>query len=571
MNNMKFVFVILVLFLQLLLPQSFAQHGANPSGASAPSMMPPAEKLPPAVALERFKGSALSINADVIRKLPVQSQGRIKPFETYAREIVLYITGKYRFEGMDPIQFYLATMISNISSQVAMINIRDVSLREKLGFSKGERWFSLDQIDQTELESMMKPIIDKQRQNDKLVTPDEKKVLEVAQQAYLIRSIQSGEHFFQALLFENPSAGGHSEKPASIDKAQMYLKAVASQDTTAANLAAASLIETQSTQKMPDLFREKIKNMDLEIFYNHAHLFFIAGLLYFLLGIIVLAKIAKNKITPKMIIILTCIPLLMHISGFAIRVMITGFAPVTNMYGTMIWMAFGVIFFASILFGIYKNYILFGILLLGAAATLILTENIPLILSPDMDPIVAVLRNNFWLTIHVLTITISYAAFSIAMLIGNTAMIRSIIKSDYSNKFYTDMSHICYRAIQLGVFLLTTGIILGGWWADYSWGRFWGWDPKETWALIADLGFLAIQHAKFVGWLKPFGLLASAPIAYLLVIMAWYGVNFILAAGLHSYGFSSGGATIVVTFVIIQLIIFTIAMVKYKSSKKATS
>lgn len=564
MNTIKY---FLILSFLLITSVSFAQHYHSNSESSTMSM-PKTEKLPPSVALERFQSFAKSIQVENIRNLPVHSHGRIKPFETYARETVLYIAGKYKFEGMDPIQFYLATMISNVSSQVAFINIRDVSLREKLGFSKADRWFSLDQIDQTDLESIVKPIVEKQRQNDKLVTPDEKKVLEVAQQTYLVRSVQSGEHFFQSLLFENPNQGGHSEKPASIEKAQLYLKAVASQDASAASIAASSLIEAQKSQKMPELFKEKVSHMDIEVFYNHAHLFFLAGLLYLLIGVIVLGKFAQSKLTTNKILALTCLPLLLHISGFAIRVYITGFAPVTNMYGTMIWMAFGVILFSAVLYKIYKNNILFGILLLGAAATLILTENIPLILSPDMDPIVAVLRNNFWLTIHVLTITISYAAFSISMLIGNTAMIRSIIKSDYDSKFYSDFGHICYRSIQLGVFFLTTGIILGGWWADYSWGRFWGWDPKETWALIADLGFLAIQHAKYLGWLKPFGLLAAAPIAYILVIMAWYGVNFILAAGLHSYGFSSGGATIVVSFVLIQLTIFAVAMIKYKTHKK---
>jgi ABC-type transport system involved in cytochrome c biogenesis permease subunit len=183
-----------------------------------------------------------------------------------------------------------------------------------------------------------------------------------------------------------------------------------------------------------------------------------------------------------------------------------------------------------------------------------MTESLPLILSPDMDPIVAVLRNNFWLTIHVLTISISYAAFTISMLIGNSHLVMTILGRQTQQRA-KDLAHLAYRAVQLGVFLLTAGIILGGWWADYSWGRFWGWDPKETWALIADLGYLSILHARYVGWLGPAGVLAAAPAAYLLVIMAWYGVNFILASGLHSYGFSSGGATIVAVFVGVQLLL----------------
>ena len=107
--------------------------------------------------------------------------------------------------------------------------------------------------------------------------------------------------------------------------------------------------------------------------------------------------------------------------------------------------------------------------------------------------------------------------------------------------------------MQFGVVLIAAGTILGGIWADYSWGRFWGWDPKETWALIADVGFLAILHARYAGWLDAFGLLAACPVGYLLVVMAWYGVNFILASGLHSYGFSSGGALAVAIFVAAQL------------------
>jgi ABC-type transport system involved in cytochrome c biogenesis permease subunit len=149
------------------------------------------------------------------------------------------------------------------------------------------------------------------------------------------------------------------------------------------------------------------------------------------------------------------------------------------------------------------------------------------------------------------------------MLLGNSVLVLALLgrlKAETLKQF----GHITYRAIQLGVFLLTTGIILGGWWADYSWGRFWGWDPKETWALIADIGFIAILHARYVGWLKDFGILAASPIAYLLVIMAWYGVNFILAAGLHSYGFSSGGATLVVSFVSFQLILFTLTLIRIK-------
>lgn len=232
------------------------------------------------------------------------------------------------------------------------------------------------------------------------------------------------------------------------------------------------------------------------------------------------------------------------------------------MYGTMIWVSLGVATFSAILYLLYKNPYVLAAAMLCSGFILMLTEQIPMILSPDLDPIVAVLRSNFWLSTHVTTITISYAAFTVAAVLGNIALIRVWIYKD-NESFFKEYSHYAYRMIQLGCFLLTVGIILGGVWADYSWGRFWGWDPKETWALIADVGFLALLHARIAGWLKPFTLLALSPVAYLLVIMAWYGVNFILAAGLHSYGFSSGGALVVAIYVAAQMIILSLGLWRY--------
>jgi ABC-type transport system involved in cytochrome c biogenesis permease subunit len=104
------------------------------------------------------------------------------------------------------------------------------------------------------------------------------------------------------------------------------------------------------------------------------------------------------------------------------------------------------------------------------------------------------------------------------------------------------LSNFVYRAMQVGVLLIAAGTILGGVWADYSWGRFWGWDPKEVWALITLLVYLIPLHGRFAGWVSTFGLVAASVGCFLSVIMAWYGVNFVLGVGLHSYGFVEGGS-----------------------------
>jgi cytochrome c biogenesis factor len=128
------------------------------------------------------------------------------------------------------------------------------------------------------------------------------------------------------------------------------------------------------------------------------------------------------------------------------------------------------------------------------------------------------------------------------------------------------LSKALYRTLQIGVLFLAAGIIFGAVWANESWGRYWGWDPKETWSLITLFVYLAIIHARFAGWLGHFGLAASAVLGFLAVIMTYYGVNFILAAGLHSYGFSEGGQIYAALYTVIQIGIVVGAYLGYRAA-----
>jgi ABC-type transport system involved in cytochrome c biogenesis permease subunit len=116
------------------------------------------------------------------------------------------------------------------------------------------------------------------------------------------------------------------------------------------------------------------------------------------------------------------------------------------------------------------------------------------------------------------------------------------------------LANFIYRTMQVGVLLIAAGTILGGVWADYSWGRFWGWDPKEVWALITLLVYLIPLHGRFAGWVNTFGLVMASVVCFLSVIMAWYGVNFVLGVGLHSYGFVEGGSQGVVGAVVLAVL-----------------
>ncbi len=224
-------------------------------------------------------------------------------------------------------------------------------------------------------------------------------------------------------------------------------------------------------------------------------------------------------------------------------------------------------------------------------------------LDENISALQPVLRTNFWLTIHVLTIVSSYAAGALGMGLGNVALFfylfgryrtgtaraettaeNSADDATPSQKTRIQPPKQCaalagyaYKAIQVAVLLLAAGTILGGLWADVSWGRFWGWDPKEVWALISLLVYLAILHGRFSGWFGNFGLIFGTVLGATMIVMSWYGVNFVLPmlstsgeVGLHSYGSGAGGLQYVVGFVIVNWLFLAAATTRYTISTSSS-
>jgi len=222
-------------------------------------------------------------------------------------------------------------------------------------------------------------------------------------------------------------------------------------------------------------------------------------------------------------------------------------------------------------------------------------------ISADFDPLQPVLRSNFWLTIHVLTIVASYGAGLLALGLGNIAMYHyafgkyqdpvklddldlpeGVVPSSGDSESKSrppaacaSLSDYAYKAVKVAVILLTAGTILGGLWADVSWGRFWGWDPKEVWALISLLVYLAILHGRYAGWFNHFGMIFGTVLGASAIVMSWYGVNFVLpqfsssgTVGLHSYGEGSGGLGWIVAFIVVEWTFLAVATVKFTSKTK---
>ncbi|PQO47854.1 cytochrome c biogenesis protein [Blastopirellula marina] len=224
------------------------------------------------------------------------------------------------------------------------------------------------------------------------------------------------------------------------------------------------------------------------------------------------------------------------------------------------------------------------------------------VLNTEFSPLQPVLRSNVWLTIHVLTIVASYGAGILAWGLGWLALgyymfgkYRAPVVASTLNEGLAPahahgpqmsyrppeecftLGQQCYRAIQVAVLLLATGTILGGIWADVSWGRFWGWDPKEVWALVTLLIYVAILHARFAGWFNNFGLVVGTIIGFSSIVGSWYGVNFLLplfkggdAVGLHSYGSGGKGSEIMVMgFVAANWVALGFVALRFQLSKLA--
>ncbi|MCW8131003.1 MAG: cytochrome c biogenesis protein CcsA [Planctomycetota bacterium] len=318
--------------------------------------------------------------------------------------------------------------------------------------------------------------------------------------------------------------------------------------------------------------------MEREVSYNQLRPFGKAWILYLLalvVGTLTFRSKSKEAYVAMMLPFLA--GLAIHVYGFALRCLIAGRPPVSNMYESVIWVGFGTVFFALIFELIYrpKYFLLCGAA--GGFICLVLMDLMPVVMGNSLlpgfeahiNPLVPVLRDNFWLTVHVLTITLSYAAFALAWVLAHVTLFKHLFQPQAKNEHYV-LHNFIYRVIQIGVVLLATGTILGAVWAYYSWGRFWGWDPKETWAFITLLCYLVVLHGRFTGLWGSFGLCVGSVICFQAVVMAWYGVNFVLGNGLHAYASGAGGEIYVFTILALDAA-FTGAAVYQRLNHRAAA
>jgi len=277
------------------------------------------------------------------------------------------------------------------------------------------------------------------------------------------------------------------------------------------------------------------------------------SMLFYFLSIIVLlfSWYKYSHILRKVALFLLLSGFVIHGYGLVLRMIILQRPPVSTLYESILFVNFILVLFAILFEYFRKDKI--GILIASFGGVFL--HYIGLKYASDGDTLgmlVAVLNSNFWLATHVTTITIGYGVSLVAGMMGHVYMLMAFFVKKNKNDLNEIYNNI-YGLTLMALFFTMFGTILGGIWADQSWGRFWGWDPKENGALLIVLWLLMMLHMKLSGIVKALGFAFGISFVNIVVAIAWFGVN-LLSVGLHSYGFTDNVATNLFAFIFFEIV-----------------
>lgn len=296
--------------------------------------------------------------------------------------------------------------------------------------------------------------------------------------------------------------------------------------------------------------RDEYRHIEMEVRYYQKNGFLRAWIFFILGSVTALAMwvFGRNKIGKLLFwaTVVCCVTGLYYcVSAIVTRCIIMERPPVGNLYDTVIFIATTAVAISLLIEWLVKRRFAIGLGPILGAALIWLARRYEVGDAKDhMDPLVAVLLSNFWLTYHVLTITLGYSAGLLSAFLSTAYIFMRAFRLDEGDlSLRRSLTRAVYGMLCFTLFLSLVGTVLGGVWANYSWGRFWGWDPKENGALMIVLWTLAILHARLGGYLREWGIHIASAFTAVVVTFSWWHVNF-LGVGLHNYGFTSGKGTI---------------------------
>ena len=318
-----------------------------------------------------------------------------------------------------------------------------------------------------------------------------------------------------------------------------------------------------------DMLGSEVKYVKNNYFLNALVIFLFASLIVMVSWLSPQSK--ASRILSWIAALLSTFALVVMIGGIVHRCIIMDRSPIGNLYDTIIFIGTTGVFVLLLVELMTKRMVALGLAVFMGLICMFLARRYEVGDGKDhMDPLVAVLKSNFWLSTHVVTVTIGYMGGLVTSGLSIIYIFARVLGIDEGDKdFRKAMTRIVYGMIAFTLFFSLIGTVLGGIWANDSWGRFWGWDPKENGALMIVLWCLALLHARLAGYLKEWGLHIASVITAMIVAFSWWHVN-AMATGLHSYGFIEGIGAIWGFYTLMGVVIVIASIAAFVTRPKKT-
>jgi ABC-type transport system involved in cytochrome c biogenesis permease subunit len=556
-------------------------------------------------------------------RLPVLADGRIKPLDTIARTGLLMLQGRQRLIAPDGRQLvaeewlldvffrpevadtYAIFRIDN-SDVLSIFNLTRSDGDGGVRFSFRQLQAGLDELDRQG--RLAEPTENAAR------TPFQRAVLELGEHIGYYNSLKfslqspdsldfaadlsdAGRLAAERAAFEtmdtfsalraippaNPSLGpagwesvGHSlrsvRSPADVDL-PIRIYAVLGHAWRESQPAAFNSAVQAYRFQLSGPFAEAVRRSDAEAYFNLAEPFLTGLFLYVLAFLLaVVSWLIWPVVLGRAAFRVMGLAFALATAGILGRMWLEGRPPVTNLYSSALFIGWGSVGLCMILEHLHRNAVASAAGSLIGFGTLIIAHHLSL--SGDtMEMMRAVLDSNFWLSTHVVTVTTGYASTFLAGFLAIIYILRGLFTRSLDARTADSLARMVYGIVCFATLFSFVGTMLGGIWADQSWGRFWGWDPKENGALLIVIWNAIILHCRWGGLVRQRGLMGLAVFGNVVTAWSWFGTN-MLGIGLHSYGFTSAAFHGLIVFVACQLVLIGLAAIpleKWRSFQRRTA
>ncbi|HBD2748662.1 cytochrome c biogenesis protein CcsA [Campylobacter jejuni] len=504
-------------------------------------------------------------HAKALATLIVQksADGRMVPFDTLSREILEKIHQSDSYKGQNSNAVMLSMLVDvnkwqmepfilmpqNQAVRDAIANILEIPSAKYISYK--------DFFDENNRYKLQKYVENANRKNPNARGVFDKEIIKLDERANVVNLVFSGELFKFIPVQNNPNnvwlAPFSAVTTLKGDEGHIVLALIQNYFSAVENaFKDGNWTRADEGLKFIKEYQEKIgykvmpskTKVEMEIFSNKAEIFVKLAPVYLIAGFLLLILVFSKMVIPnlkisfifKVVYVLNVLAFVIHTVGLGLRAYLSGHAPWSNGYESMVYIAWalslsGIFFSRKSPIALSLTSILSGVVLMVAH----LSE-----MNPQITNLVPVL-NSYWLSIHVSVITASYGFLGLCALLGIfTLFLMCFLKKDGKYNLnilrnITEATRINEMAMIFGLCLLTVGNFLGAIWANESWGRYWSWDSKETWALVSILVYAAILHLRMIPkYCNQFVFALWSMFAYWVIIMTYFGVNYFLT-GLHSY------------------------------------